>query len=254
MKEWQDKLANTQCKQCQILKPKHNIIVIVQGPTQDWHKSKTQHTMFNPVSNGNRQPKGYKTAMWNVETIHPSGCLSVGESERWVCLIGGSVVSLRREGSSDSPVLSLVSPREREKDRRVFLTDRCWEGGCGHRVSPPLLFRSLLLLHLFLGVLVGLAPPSLIPLYLIHSSSDGLSDSSFSLSSSSGRSPHSNKFKPVASSRLRVDTASLLNIQKWPLLQDSKQGLQGATTWYPTTLPHFRQAISLSLHLQLSVE
>lgn len=69
------------------------------------------------------------------------------------------------------------------------------------------------------------------PVYLIHSSSDGLSDSSFSLSSSSGRSPHRSKFRPVASSLLRVDTASLLNIQKWPLLQESRQGLQGATTW-----------------------
>lgn len=43
--------------------------------------------------------------------------------------------------------------------------------------------------------------------------------------------------KPVASSLLMVDTASLLNIQKWPLLQESKQGLHGATTWYPTTFP-----------------
>lgn len=45
------------------------------------------------------------------------------------------------------------------------------------------------------------------------------------------------RLKPVASSLLMVDTASLLNIQKWPLLQDSKQGLHGATTWYPTTFP-----------------
>ena len=37
-------------------------------------------------------------------------------------------------------------------------------------------------------------------------------------------------YGPVASSLLRVDTASLLNIQKWPLLQESRQGLQGATT------------------------
>lgn len=36
---------------------------------------------------------------------------------------------------------------------------------------------------------------------------------------------------PVESSLLRVDTASLLNIQKWPLLQESRQGLHGATTW-----------------------
>lgn len=35
------------------------------------------------------------------------------------------------------------------------------------------------------------------PLYLIHSSSDGLSDSSFSLSSSSGRSPHRSRFRPA---------------------------------------------------------
>lgn len=93
------------------------------------------------------------------------------------------------------------------------------------------------------------------PFYLIHSSSEGLSDSSSSLSSSSGRSPHRSKFRPavrnlawvktqlllresregsywpVESSLLSVDTASLLNIQKWPLLQESRQGLHGATTW-----------------------
>lgn len=36
--------------------------------------------------------------------------------------------------------------------------------------------------------------------------------------------------KPDASSLLIVETASLLNIQKWPLLQESRQGLHGATT------------------------
>lgn len=35
------------------------------------------------------------------------------------------------------------------------------------------------------------------PLYLMHSSSDGLSDSSFSLSSSSGRSPQRSRFSPA---------------------------------------------------------
>lgn len=91
--------------------------------------------------------------------------------------------------------------------------------------------------------------------YLRYSSSEKLSRlSSSSLPSSSGRSPQSSRFCPVASSLLMVDTASLLNIQKCPLLQESKQGLHGATTWYPTTFPHFKQAMSLNLHLQLSVE
>lgn len=39
------------------------------------------------------------------------------------------------------------------------------------------------------------------PLYLMHSSSDGLSDSSFSLSSSSGRSPQRSRFSPAETNR-----------------------------------------------------
>lgn len=38
---------------------------------------------------------------------------------------------------------------------------------------------------------------SYVTLYLIHSSSDGLSESSLSLSSSSGRSPHRSRFRPA---------------------------------------------------------
>lgn len=38
---------------------------------------------------------------------------------------------------------------------------------------------------------------SSVPFYLIHSSSDGLSESSLSLSSSSGRSPHRSRFNPA---------------------------------------------------------
>lgn len=38
-----------------------------------------------------------------------------------------------------------------------------------------------------------------VPFYLIHSSSNGLSDSSFSLSSSSGRSPQRSRFRPADS-------------------------------------------------------
>lgn len=52
------------------------------------------------------------------------------------------------------------------------------------------------------------------PLYLMHSSSDGLSDSSFSLSSSSGRSPHSSRFRPADIFRFEILKRSLIAAEK----------------------------------------
>ena len=75
-------------------------------------------------------------------SIHPSGSPSVNQKDEFVW------VGVQFWVWGERAVLPLVSPKEGERERvkgrkigpweeSVFLTGRCWEGGCGHRVSPP---------------------------------------------------------------------------------------------------------------------
>lgn len=90
-----------------------------------------------------------------------------------------------------------------------------------------------------------------VPFYLIHSSSDGLSESSLSLSSSSGRSPHRSRFRPAA----MTDGDQTIIIKKggggWGrLTEDIKRGrliltcgIQSVESGHSITVKHPKMAI-----------
>ena len=59
--------------------------------------------------------------------------------------------------------------------------------------------------------------------------------------------------KPVLPLRIRAATSEEWNIQKCPLLHETKQLSHGCVTWYPMTLPQPKHATSRILHLQLEV-
>lgn len=69
-----------------------------------------------------------------------------------------------------------------------------------------------------------------------------------------GSLPHIKDLVPVESVLSSSRHSWAWNIQKWPLLQDSIQDLQGNVTWYPTWLPQSAQAKSLIWQQQLLVQ